>query len=191
MQRRMMIVPTLLLAALPMAAVAQGGMPDMGRSEQGAFTVGSTAHWTLGLPRIDISGGLYSVMKKGAMPKVNEGFVSFRFQTGLGTEHVQLSGTALFVPKLGGSAQATTIIQVVPTANDARGYASIGAGAISGRWGSRNRVEPWAQAVIGWRTPIHDLAPFVQFGMPLRDGARAEWYLGASHPLAPYRFHLP
>lgn len=172
----------------PAASQAQGAMAPL---NQGAFTVGGTGGWTLGVPHLDISGGLYSVMKKGTMPKVNEGFVSFRYQTGLGTEHVQLSGTALFVPKLGGSPQATTIFQFVPTKNDSKAYASVGAGVISGRWGSGDRVEPWAQAVIGWKTVIHDLSPFVQVGMPLVEGSRAEWYFGASHPLAPYKFHLP
>jgi hypothetical protein len=177
--------------ASPVTSGAQGGMGAMAHPNEGAFTVGGTDGWTIGVPHLDISGGLYSVMAKGSLPKVNEGFVSFRYQTGLGTEHFQLSGTALFVPKLGGSPQATTLFQFVPTKNDSKAYASLGAGVISGRWGSGNRVEPWAQAVIGWKTVIHDLAPFVQVGMPLVEGSRAEWYFGASHPLAPYRFHLP
>jgi hypothetical protein len=193
MHRRFVLAAALVAAAVvaPPASLAQGAMGGMGHTNQGAFTVGAADGWTLGVPHLDISGGLYSVMKKGTMPKVNEGFVSFRYQTALGTEHFQLSGTALFVPKLGGSPQATTLFQFVPTKNDSKAYASIGAGVVSGRWGSGDRVEPWAQAVIGWKTVIHDLSPFVQVGMPLVEGSRAEWYFGASHPLAPYKFHLP
>jgi hypothetical protein len=185
------IVATIIAAAVPTAAHAQGGTAGKEHAHQAAFTVGGTGNWTLGYPNIDLHGGLYSVASKGARPSVSEGFVGARFQTGLGTSHVQLAASATFVPKLGGSPEFTTVIQVVPTGNQSRLHVAGGAGIISGRWGSGNRVEPWAQATVAVRTPIHDIAPFVQIGAPLVTGGRAELLLGVSHPLAPYKFHLP
>lgn len=173
------------------AVQAQESGDGMDHPKQGAFRVGPTEHWDLGVPNLDINGGLYSVSRKDALPKMQEGFVSARIQTGLGTEHFQLAAHVLFVPKAGGSPQFTTVLQVVPTDNDGWLHFAAGAGIVSGRVGSGNRVEPWAQATLGVRTPIHDLAPFVQYGAPLVDGGRPELLIGVSHPLAPYKFHLP
>ena len=182
---------TVLLAAAPATARAQGEMAPMSHPHAAPFTVGGTDDWTLGVPHVDVNGGLYSVAAKDNMAKVQEGFVSARLQTGLGTEHVQLSVNALFVPKLGGSPELSTVVQYVPTSNEGRGFFSVGAGAISGRWGSDNRVEPWVQATAAFRTPIHEITPFVQVGAPLVSGGRTELLIGIAHPLAPYRFHLP
>jgi hypothetical protein len=180
-----------LLLALPVALGAQGGMDGMSHPARKSFDVGGTTDWTLGVPHIDLNGGLLSIAKKGTMAEVSEAFVSLRWQTGLGTDKVQLAGNVLFVPEWGTASQSSVLLQWVPTRNDSRFYFSAGAGAVVGRMDGGTRGEPWAQGVLGVRTPIHDLAPFIQVGMPLVDGGRTELLFGVSHPLAPYRFHLP
>jgi hypothetical protein len=45
--------------------------------------------------------------------------------------------------------------------------------------------------VAAFRTPVHELTPFVQIGKALVDGAKAELLIGIAHPLAPYLLHLP
>jgi hypothetical protein len=176
-----------------MPAILQAQMnPEMDVSKgQGSFKVGATDGWTLGAPHLDLNGGLFYAAEKDGMKKVQEGFVSVRYQIGLGTQHVQLAGNALFVPKLGGSSNSfTTLLQLVPTDQDDPIHFSIGAGMVAGRFGGDRRVDPWAEAVLALRTPIHVIAPFVQIGQGLRSGSRTEILIGASHPLAPYKFHL-
>ncbi len=49
----------------------------------------------------------------------------------------------------------------------------------------------WAQARVQYRSPVHELTLYAQSGVPFASGARARYQLGISHPLAPYKLHLP
>ncbi|HKV71633.1 MAG TPA: hypothetical protein VJN62_10315, partial [Gemmatimonadales bacterium] len=69
-------------------------------------------------------------------------------------------------------------------------YVSVGAGLITGHVG--DRFAGWAQAVVAYRTPIHELTPFIQAGRALTSQVqRSEFLFGIAHPLAPYRLHFP
>jgi hypothetical protein len=49
----------------------------------------------------------------------------------------------------------------------------------------------WGQLRLQYRTPVHDVTLYAQAGAPLISGGRASYQLGGSHPLAPYKLHLP
>jgi hypothetical protein len=48
-----------------------------------------------------------------------------------------------------------------------------------------------APAQMAFRTPIHELSPFISVGRALVDDAVVELQFGVAHPLAPYLLHFP
>ena len=181
------------LAFVPALAFGQGdGMKhdDMDMKGQGAFKVGESKGMTIGVPHVDLGGGLYYLSSKDNLPKVQEGFVRAHVQAGTGLEYLQIAIDATFVPKLGTSPALSTVLQIAPFSSDSPFFLGVGAGAIFGRPGSGRQGEGWAQGVLALRTPIHEIAPFVQVGFPFVTGARAEILVGIAHPLAPYHAHL-
>jgi hypothetical protein len=120
-----------------------------------------------------------------------EAFLRLHVQTAPGIPGLELSSDLLFVPSRGATPAWSAVAQIAPLALGSPLYVSGGFGVITGRHGTRDRLRGWMQAVAAFRTPIHEIAPFVQIGRATRRGAKAEFLLGVAHPLAPYRFHLP
>lgn len=190
--RTTIIALAILAMPAPGAAQATGSMsmPYDAHASQAAFRVGDTRGWTIGAPHIDLNGGYFLLPEKDGTPKLQTGFVNVRAQAGLGTQHVQLAANAIFVPRIGGSPQFTTVLQIVPTRQEQLVHFSVGAGMVSGAFGSSDRANAWVESVLALRLPVHGIAPFVQVGVPLYDDARAQIMIGAAHPLMPYRFKL-
>ena len=203
--------PTLVAAiaalclAAPARAAAQDHAMDHGNemmADDGVSTFGEdfphgVTFWTrrepegcwLCAPAVDINGGLYYT--KASPDNISKGFVRVHTQWGLGVRHVALSADMLFVPRLTQSTPAVSFVaQYEPVSQISRFYASVGAGMISGRDQGGNGFSPWAQAVVAYRSPIHDVAPFVQVGRVLNGTDREfEFLFGVAHPIAPYRMH--
>jgi hypothetical protein len=52
-------------------------------------------------------------------------------------------------------------------------------------------VRGWGQLTAEYRTPLHEITLYGQAGVPFLSSARVAYQLGVSHPLAPYKLHLP
>lgn len=193
MKRTVHICAAIAVVVAAGTARAQGameGMTGMAHPHTRPFTVGGTDDWTLGVPHVDLNGGVLTAPAKDALVKISEGYVSARLQMGLGSPNLQFAATTLFLPRVGTAAEFTGVIQFVPTDNDGPIFAAVGAGVMTGRSGGGTRAEPIGQATLGWRTPVHEITPFVQMNAPLSSGARVELQFGVSHPLAPWTFHI-
>jgi hypothetical protein len=83
------------------------------------------------------------------------------------------------------------VLEVAPIHPESRFYVAGGIGLISGRNQNGDKLSGWLQGTVAYRTPIHELTPFVQIGKALSDGNQAELLFGIAHPLAPYLLHLP
>ena len=182
---------TLALAALPAALSAQDH--DMGGD--GASTFGEdfphgVTFWTrrepvgcwLCDPSIDINGGLYQVE---STPKdVSTGFARLHTQWGLGIRHIALSADLLW--RGGGGSSAVLVAQYEPISQRSRFYTSAGFGLID----DNNGFWRWGQVTLAYRSPIHDLAPFVMVGRVLGESdQKTQFFFGVAHPIAPYRMH--
>ena len=49
----------------------------------------------------------------------------------------------------------------------------------------------WGHVAAQYRSPLHELTVYAQAGTAFAGGARPRYQLGVSHPLAPYKLHLP
>lgn len=49
----------------------------------------------------------------------------------------------------------------------------------------------WGQLAARYRSPLHELMLYGQAGVPFLSSGRVSYQLGVSHPLAPYKLHLP
>ena len=185
-------------AFLPGKATAQAH--DMGNDGASAFGEEfphGVTFWTrrepdgcwLCAPAIDINGGLFKM--KQSPTDVSDAFWRLHSQWGLGIRHLAMSADILWIPKLSQSSPAVSFVaQYEPISQAKRFYASAGVGMISGRDQAGNGFSPWAQAVVAYRSPIHDLAPFVQAGRVLNGTNReTEFLFGIAHPIAPYKMH--
>ena len=195
--RRMLLslIAAIALATLPGALAAQDHAVEGG---DGASTFGEdfpngVTFWTrrepigcwLCAPSVDINGGYYMVEDESA--DISTGFFRLHTQWGLGVKHIAMSADLLWRGE--GGSSAVLMAQYEPISQRSRFYASVGFGVIddnSGFW-------PWGQATLAYRSPIHDLAPFVMLGKVLTDDSgvndNPQLFLGLAHPIAPYRMH--
>ena len=192
-RRTMLLVAALVsLASLP--AMAQGGMSGMDNDHP--WWGHGVAFWSqadpegcwLCSPSIDINGGLFS-SKDAASNSTNYAFVRLHTQIGLGIPYVALAGDLNWIPTLGATPTFSMLAQFEPLRPRSRVYASAGLGLITGHNPTADRMEPWAQATLAYRSMIHDITPFVQVGSALNSGQKMELLLGVAHPLAPYKMH--
>ncbi len=49
----------------------------------------------------------------------------------------------------------------------------------------------WGQVSAQYRSPLHDITLYAQAGVPSSSTARVRYQVGVSHPLAPYKLHIP
>lgn len=139
-------------------------------------------------PAIDINGGLFS-SKDAADNATNYAFVRLHTQIGLGISYVSLAGDVNFIPTLGATPTFSMLAQFEPLRTLSRVYVGAGLGLITGHDPTADRMEPWAQATLAYRSMLHDLTPFVQVGSALNSGQKLELLFGVAHPLAPYKMH--
>ncbi len=180
-----------LFVAGPLAAQhAQGDdYAAEGHPHQTAFSEGPRTGWTLGAPHLDINGGLFFVDRDPDNTK--EAFLRLHGQAALGIPAVEVSTDLTFIPKFGATPTWSAVGQIAPLKSTSIIYLSGGVGVITGHSNSGDKLKGWFQGVIAVRTPLHEIAPFVQIGRATGSGQKAEFLFGIAHPLAPYRFHLP
>jgi hypothetical protein len=181
---------------LPGALVAQ--QHDMA-GDDGASTFGEdfphgVTFWTrrepagcwLCAPAVDFNAGRWSMKDATAST-----FLRVHTQWGLGIRHLAMSADALWIPHLTHSTPRISFVaQVEPISQAKRLYVSAGLGMVSNGSTSGQGFGGWAQGVVAFRSPIHDLAPFIQAGRILSGSNReTEFLFGIAHPIAPYRMH--
>jgi hypothetical protein len=188
------------LSAIPAALRAQEHGGD-GISTFGEDFPNGVTFWTrrepegcwLCAPAIDVNGGMYQ--RTGDVPEdVSEFALRMHTQFGLGIRHISLSVDLLWLPDIGKVSpdHYTIVASYEPISQQKRLYASAGLGLIAGREqnAGENGFSPWAQAVLAYRSAIHDIAPFVQVGRVMSgDDREFEILVGLAHPIAPYRMH--
>lgn len=199
---RRSFVPALVVAALALLPGALAAQQHAMGNDEGVSTFGEefphgVTFWTrrepegcwLCAPAVDFNVGRF--VEKASPSNLSETFLRVHTQWGLGFRHLAMSADALWIPHLTQSTPTISFVaQYEPISQAKRLYASVGAGMISGRDQTGNGFSPWAQAVVAYRSPIHDLAPFVQAGRVLNGTNReTEFLLGIAHPIAPYRMH--
>ncbi|HEX4633313.1 MAG TPA: hypothetical protein VH163_05750, partial [Gemmatimonadales bacterium] len=105
--------------------------------------------------------------------------------------HLALSLDANWLPSVGATPVLSFLGQIDPLSRESEFYVSVGAGLITNHIIYADKFAGWAQAVVAYRTHIHELAPFVQVGHALTGVHQFEFLFGLAHPLAPYLFHVP
>jgi hypothetical protein len=191
--RKWFFVSALVLAAaaLPARAGAQDTDPNAEHPSHGrTFHPGSGSGWTLGYPSVDVDGGLW-LTKNAADSSIHKFFLRAHLGMNTGIPHVALSSDLTWIPSLGATPFITIVGQIDPLDRASPLYLSVGAGLVTGHSAAGDKFVGWAQAVLAYRTPIHELAPFVQVGRALNAGQKLELLVGLAHPLAPYKFHVP
>ncbi|MGH7532103.1 MAG: hypothetical protein ACREL4_02320 [Gemmatimonadales bacterium] len=193
MWHRSLALVAVLAAVLSVTAMAQGnhGMdadhPWWGHGVTFWSQASPEGCW-LCSPSIDINGGLFS-SKDAASSSTNYAFVRLHTQIGLGIPYISLASDVNFIPTLGATPTFSMLAQFEPLRTLSRVYTSAGIGLITGHDPGADRMEPWAQATLAYRSIIHDLTPFVQVGSALNSGQKLELLFGIAHPLAPYKMH--
>lgn len=181
--------------ALPLTAtVAQqdaGGGEASHLPHGRAFSPGNGAGWTFGYPTLDLDAGLFDTGGSSGGPGVHKLFLRAHAGTNTGIPHLALSLDATWLPSVGATPALSFLGQIDPLDRDSPFYLSVGAGLITGHVVTGDKFAGWAQAVVAYRTHIHELAPFVQAGHALNSGQKFEFLFGLAHPLAPYLFHVP
>lgn len=186
---------TLTLVLVPVArAAAQHQMPPsdsgLGPVIHGrTFSTGTREGWTFSTPHLDINGGLFEVHSGGT--DVSKAFVRLRLETALGIHVVQVSSDLLWIPAFGATPVWSGTLELAPIHQESPFYVAGGIGLITGRDFGADRLVGWLQGTAALRTPIHELAPFVQVGKALTAGNKVEFLIGLAHPLAPYKLHFP
>lgn len=183
------------LAVFPLTrAVAQqdGGDGEGSHLPHGrAFSPGNGAGWTFGYPTIDINAGLFDTEGASGGPGVHKFFLRVHGGMNTGIPHFALSLDANWLPSIGATPVVSFVGQIDPLDRESPFYVSVGAGLITGHVATGDKFAGWAQAVVAYRTHIHELAPFIQAGHALNSGQQFEFLFGVAHPLAPYLFHVP
>lgn len=181
-----------LLSSPVLAQEAQAGHDmdgDYSHPHQTAFSEGPRTGWTVGAPHLDINGGLFFVDRDPE--NIKEAFLRLHAQMAPGIPGLELASDLTFIPSFGATPTWSAVGQIAPLPASSRLYISAGAGVITGHSDKGDRLRGWFQGVVAIRTPLHEIAPFVQIGRATGSGQKAEFLFGIAHPLAPYRFHLP
>ncbi|HEX4561559.1 MAG TPA: hypothetical protein VH113_06970 [Gemmatimonadales bacterium] len=179
------------LVALPLTtagAQQDGGNGDEPHPHGRAFSPGNGAGWTFGYPTVDVNAGLYAT-KTPADSSYHKLFIRLHTALNTGIPHFALSADLNWIPSVSANPVVSFLGQIDPLSRESDLYFSAGAGLITGHAG--NRFAGWAQAVVAYRTHIHELAPFIQAGHALNSGPKFEFLFGVAHPLAPYLLHVP
>lgn len=187
-----LVTLTALVVTPALRASAQHGDDAGAQLPHGkAFFPGNGAGWTFGYPTLDVNAGLFDTDGAGGGTSIHKFFLRAHAGMNTGLPHVAMSLDANWLPGVGATPVISFVAQIDPLDRESPFYVSVGGGLITGHVTTGDKFAGWAQAVIAYRTPIHELAPFIQAGRALNAGQKFEFLFGVAHPLAPYRLHIP
>ena len=191
MRRILFATLALALSAAPVALAqhTEGEASDTTKRPHGrTFSVGSRENWTFSTPHIDFAGGVY--LQPDVDPVATDGFFRLHMLTGAGPKLVELEVDLVWLPAVGATPTLSAVLQLAPFSQDSPVYFSAGGGVITNR-APTDRLSGLLQAQLAFRTPIHELTPFITLARPLVDDGALELQFGIAHPLAPYLLHFP
>jgi hypothetical protein len=148
------------------------------------FTEGHHGGWLFGAPHLDVNAGAWHT------PGTTD--AAFRLHTQYAPGNirvVEIAWDLLFVPERGATPFVSAIVQLSPLPEHAPFYVNVGAGLITGHNPNGDRLNGWLEATAAWRSPLHDITPFVQLGHATGSGHEFELLIALAHPLSPY--HVP
>lgn len=197
--RPALLLPVLLaIVALPSQSLAQAhednatsAAADSSSDETGSapghistFTEGHHHGWLFASPHFDVNAGAWHTTgTTNAAPR-------FHLQYAPGAiRAVEVAWDLLFLPARGATPVVSAIVQYSPLPEYGRVYGNVGAGGITGHSASGDRLNGWLEATLAYRSPFHDVTPFVQIGHATGAGNRFEFLFALAHPISPY--HVP
>ena len=120
-----------------------------------------------------------------------------RLEVGTFVPHVGLFSQMEFTPSDGPSPTIQFGVRLWALARSSALNASLELGASDYRQGI-GETSPGAFVMRGWseltaqyRSPLHEVTLYAQAGVPWLQTARVRYQVGVSHPLAPYKLHIP
>ena len=188
--RRILFVTLAWVAwSAPVAVAQHEEESDTTRKPHGrTFSIGSRQGWTFSTPHIDFAGGVRLVPEQD--PAASDGFFRLHMLTGVGPKLVELEVDLVWLPAFGATPTLSAVLQLAPFSQESRVYFSAGGGFITNR-AATDRLSGLLQAQVAFRTPIHELTPFITVARPLVENGVVELQFGIAHPLAPYLLHFP
>ncbi len=175
----------LTIATIPSRAVAQMSSDTMAHPHGhiAPFTEGHEGG-LFGTPHFDLNAGVWHTSG------TTDAAVRMHLQYSPGSmRHVEIAWDLLFLPARGATPNVSAVVQLAPLAEGSRFYVNAGAGLITGHSASGDRLTGWLEGTAAWRSPLHDVTPFVQVGHGTGGGNKFEFLFGLAHPLSPY--HAP
>lgn len=123
--------------------------------------------------------------------------VRARLEVGTFVPHVGLFSQMEFMPSDGPSPTIQFGVRLWALDRSSALNASLGLGGADYRQGI-GETSPGAFVMRGWseltaqyRSPLHEVTLYAQAGVPWLKTARVRYQVGVSHPLAPYKLHIP
>jgi hypothetical protein len=111
--------------------------------------------------------------------------------------HVGLYSQMAFTPADGTTPEIELGLKVWALRRASAFNVAVDVGAIDYRQGI-GAASPAAFVMRGWselsaqyRSPLHEITLYAQAGIPWLRTARGRYQVGLSHPLAPYKLHIP
>lgn len=195
---RSLLVFTLLGATLTSRTIAQtpadsaslaaddaaGDVTGSAPGHIAPFTEGHHGGWLFGAPHLDVNAGAYHV--------TGTTDAAFRLHTQYAPgaiRVVEIAWDLLFIPARGATPFVSAVAQLSPLPEHSPLYVNVGAGLITGHSAAGDRLNGWLETTLAWRSPLHDITPFVQIGHATGSGHRFEFLFALAHPLSPY--HVP
>jgi hypothetical protein len=123
--------------------------------------------------------------------------VRARLEIGSFVPQVGLYSQMAFTPADGTTPEIELGLKVWALRRTSAFNVAVGVGAIDYRQGI-GESSPGAFVMRGWselsaqyRSPLHEITLYAQGGVPWLRTARGRYQIGVSHPLAPYKLHIP
>src|SRR5712691_7930333 len=112
-------------------------------------------------------------------------------------EHVGLFSQMEFAPADGPTPTLQFGLEISALRPNSNFNVTVGLGVADYRQGQGEQspgafvVRGWSQVGARYHTPLHEVTVYGQAGVPFSSAGRLLYQVGVSHPLAPYKLHLP
>lgn len=123
--------------------------------------------------------------------------VRARLEVGTFVPHVGLFSQMEFTPSDGPSPTIQFGLRLWALAQSSALNAGLALGGTDYRQGIGETspgafvMRGWSELTVQYRSPLHEVTLYAQAGVPWLQTARVRYQVGVSHPLAPYKLHIP
>jgi len=191
-------VLTLLAVAAGLALVSHPAAAQMHQHESGDYDKPGSCD--LCAPRLYLDGA--ALFRAGAdLPSATSDkttpLVRGRLEIGSFVPHVGLYAQVAFTPADGATPELELGLKAWALRQASAFNVAVGVGAVDYRQGIGETspgafvMRGWSQVTAQYRSPLHEVTLYAQAGVPWLQTARVRYQVGVSHPLAPYKLHIP